>query len=104
MEKKILKIYDVVGEAPQREISSDRIPSDGDPLQIDGEMYFVCERNLDRPDGPEIGVIPLVVRNPSRISNIKHYIDCLSMAHRKVLFRNSQGISGLEDSEEMIVT
>jgi hypothetical protein len=51
-----------------------------------------------------IGVIPLVVRNPSKVLNIESYIKCLSLAHRKVKFKNDKGTCGLDDCKEMIIT
>ena len=50
-----------------------------------------------------IGVIPLVVRNPSMVQNINKYIECLSIAHRKVQFRNERGLCNLLDCDEMII-
>jgi len=50
-----------------------------------------------------IGVIPLVVRNPAKVLNIKDYIQCLSIAHRKVQFKNDKGICDLDNSSEMII-
>ena len=105
MEKIVIRPYNVVEKRELPEIMVDEIPSDGDPLEIEMEMYYVCESAFPRQDGhSRIGVIPLVVRNPSRVLNIKEYIDCLAIAHRRVLFRNSKGICDLENCDEMIIT
>lgn len=104
MEKKIIKLYDVIEDADLPELSFEKIPADGDPIEIDGEMYFVCERNVDQETTPAIGLIPLVVRNPSKISNIKEYVKCLSKAHRRVLFKNKKGETDLEHSDEMVIS
>ncbi|HEX2974402.1 MAG TPA: hypothetical protein VHO68_00560, partial [Bacteroidales bacterium] len=85
------------------EMLVDDLPVDGDPFEINGEIYFVCEKNLNDRSKPVIGVIPLVVRNPSSVSNINHYLDCLSVAHKKVLFRKGQEESDLSNSDKMII-
>lgn len=81
----------------------DNLPADGDPLEIDGQLYFVCENTGLVGNGGTIGVIPLIVRNPSIIKDINRYINCLSRAHRKVMFRNKQGACDLENCEEMVI-
>lgn len=59
-----------------------RFYPDGDPLEIKGELYYVCENIHEQHSDPSaIGVIPLVVRNPAKVLNIKDYIQCLSLAH-----------------------
>jgi hypothetical protein len=105
MGKLLIRPFNVVDQADLPEILVDKIPSDGDPLEIDKELYYVCE-NASRYnyDKQKIGVIPLVVRNPSKVLNIKDYIECLSIAHRKVLFKNENGICDLENCDEMIIT
>jgi hypothetical protein len=97
--------FNVVENSELPEMIVDNRPSDGDPLEIDGEMYYVCENvYLKQSDRHLIGVIPLVVRNPSKVLNIKNYIECLSIAHRKVMFKNSKGLCDLENCDEMIIT
>lgn len=101
---KPFKLYDVAGDAKLPEITFDHMPEKGDPVEVEGEMYYVCElENCSSPD-PSIGVIPLVVRNPSSVSNIKEYLKCLSVAHRRVQFINKQGETDLEHSDEMIIS
>lgn len=105
MKKLVIKPFNVIDNTELPEISVDQIPTDGDPIEINKEIYYVCE-NIDQKqfDSPVIGVIPLVVRNPANVLNIKSYIKCLSIAHRKVLFKNSKGICDLENCEEMIIS
>lgn len=104
MKKTVIKPYNVVDESQLPEMSVDNIPTDGDPLEINGEMYYVCENtSTQQSENPLIGVIPLVVRNPAKVSNIKSYIECLSIAHRKVQFRNNKGICDLDNCDEMII-
>jgi hypothetical protein len=105
MEKLLIKPFNVIDNTELPEISVNKVPTDGDPLEIDREMYYVCEKVFGhQTDIKRIGVIPLVVRNPSKISNIKEYIQCLSIAHRKVLFKNENGVCDLENCDEMIIT
>jgi hypothetical protein len=105
MKKTVIIPHDVVADADLPEVSIDRILTDGDPLEIEGELYFVCEQNYKQPgDLPVIGVIPLVVRNPCNVTNIKNYIQCLSLAHRKVQFKNDKGICDLDNCDEMILS
>jgi hypothetical protein len=105
MKKLAIRPFDVVAGADLPEMSVDQIPAEGDPLEINGELYFVCEKNwLQQADPPVIGVIPLVVRNPSQVLNIKEYIQCLSIAHRRVQFKNENGICDLENCDEMIIS
>lgn len=105
MNKVLLKPYNVIADEDLPETSFDDMPGEGDAIEIQGELYFVCEpKNLQKEDSLTIGVIPLVVRNPAKIPNIKEYIECLSIAHRKVLFKNSEGICDLDHCDEMIIT
>lgn len=105
MEKIVIKPFNVLDETPLPEVTVEKTLTGGDSLEIDGEMFFVCELiNRIYPDPAAIGVIPLIVRNPSKVRNIQQYIECLSIAHRKVLFKNSKGICDLENCDEMIIT
>jgi hypothetical protein len=105
MKKLAIKPHDVVSHADLPEVSVDQIPVDGDPIEIKGELYFVCEQNYkQQADNMVIGVIPLIVRNPSKVSNIKKYIECLSVAHRKVQFKNNTGTCDLDNCNEMIIS
>ncbi len=97
--------HNVITGSALPHVSLDQLPAEGDPVEINGELYFVCEQNLkENSDSREIGVIPLVVRNPAAVPDIKKYIDCLSIAHRKVRFENDKGCCDLEESEEMIIS
>ncbi|HEX2968084.1 MAG TPA: hypothetical protein VHO46_03185 [Bacteroidales bacterium] len=103
MDKKVIRLYDVIGDADLPEVLMDQVPSSGDKIEIKGEVYYVCEMLEKTNTRTAIGVIPLVVRNPASVSDIRKYIDCLSIAHRKVLFRNREGITDLDHSEEMMI-
>lgn len=101
----VIKPFNVVDNTDLPEISVEKIPSEGDPIEVEKELYFVCEHEYkQQTDPPVIGVIPLVVRNPARVTNIKKYIECLSIAHRKVQFRNDKGFCDLDECDEMIVS
>jgi hypothetical protein len=49
-------------------------------------------------------VIPLVVKNPDKVANIKDYINCLSVAHRRIQFRKKNNICDLNECDEMIIS
>jgi hypothetical protein len=105
MKKVVIRPHDVVSHTDLPEISVDYLPSDGDPLEISGELYFVCEQSHSKKaEKKVIGVIPLVVRNPSNAQNIEKYIECLLIAHKKVQFRNASGICNLPDCDEMVIS
>jgi hypothetical protein len=105
MNKVVIKPFNVVDHTDLPEMRVDQIPAEGDPLEIEGELYYVCENSYkQQSDPPVIGVIPLVVRNPAKVLNIKNYIHCLSLAHRKVQFKNDKGICDLDNCDEMIIS
>lgn len=104
MNKVLLKPFNLIDNTELPEVFVEKLPADGDPIEIDRELYYVCEKIYETKfEEPRIGVIPLVVRNPANVVNIKEYIKCLSIAHRKVLFKNANGECGLENCDEMII-
>ena len=105
MNKVVITPHDVVTHRDLPEMSFDQIPTDGEPLEINGELYFVCEQNYKQTiDSLVIGVIPLVVKNPAKVLNIKEYIHCLTIAQRKLQFKNDKGICDLANCDEMIIS
>ena len=105
MNKVIIKPYNVIDSTDLPEVSVDQIPTDGDPIEINSEMYYACEKSYETKNGlQKIGVIPLVVRNPLKVLDINKYIHCLSLAHRKVQFKNDKGICDLDSCNEMIIS
>ncbi|MGD0342920.1 MAG: hypothetical protein ABSA76_14550 [Bacteroidales bacterium] len=105
MSKVKIKPFNVIDHTDLPSITVDQVPVDGDPLEIDREMYYVCESNYKQKDGlQEIGVIPLVVKNPAKVANINDYIKCLSIAHRRIQFRKEKNICDLNDCDEMIIS
>jgi hypothetical protein len=68
-------------------------------------MYYVCETSYQQKDGlQEIGAIPLVVRNPAKVLDIKNYLKCLSIVHRKVHLTKDKEICDLDNCVEMIIS
>jgi len=105
MNKIVINPINVIDETELPEMTVDSVPTDGDPLEINGEIYYVCENtDLIHTEPSQIGVIPLIVRNPAKITNIKSYIHCLSLAHRKILFKNEKGVCDLENCDEMVIS
>jgi len=105
MNKVKIKPFNVVDQTDLPEITVDQVPVGGDPLEIEREMYYVCETKHKEKDGlQEIGVIPLIVKNPDKVTNIKDYIKCLSIAHRRIQFRKEKNICDLNDCDEMIIS
>lgn len=88
-----IKPFNVIDRNELPEIKVDRLPVDGDPLEIDREMYFVCETNSQQKEGfRKIGVIPLVIKNPKKVENIESYLRYLSIAQRRIQYRDNNNI------------
>jgi hypothetical protein len=105
MKNILIKPVNVIDNTELAELSVNQLPTDGDPIEIKGEMYYVCDSSdKKQPGSLEIGVIPLVVRDPAKVSNIKEYIKCLSIAHRKVQFKNQNGLCDLNNCDEMVIS
>ena len=99
-----IKPFNVIDHNPLPEITVDMLPVDGDPLEIEREMYFVCEASLTQLDEQKIGVLPLVVRNPAKVNNIDSYIKCLTIAQRRIQFRKANNICDFNDCDEMVIS
>jgi hypothetical protein len=105
MNKIVIKPFNVVDHTDLPQIKVDQVPMEGDPIEINEEMYYVCEKNYGQVDGiQKIGVIPLVVKNPAKVSNIKSYLKCLSIAQRRIQFRKGEEICDLDNCDEMIIS
>jgi hypothetical protein len=105
MKRVKIKPFNVIDNTKLPEIMVESIPVDGDPVEIEREMYYVCETDHEEKDGvQEIGVIPLVVRNPGKVANIREYIKCLSIAQRRIQFRKDNNICNLNDCDEMTIS
>lgn len=100
-----VRVYNVIDNVVLSSMTFDNFPEEGEPLEINREMYYVCERESDQNGVIEsIGVIPLVVKNPKKVENIESYIHCLSIAHRRVRFRKGREACEFDDCDEMIVS
>ncbi len=99
-----IKPYNVIEYITLPEITVEKLPVNGDPLEIEKEMYFVCETDLEKTEDQKIGVIPLVVKNPTKIKNIENYIKCLSIAHRRIQFRKANSICDFNECDEMAIS
>jgi hypothetical protein len=105
MKKIKIKPFNVIDNTELPVITVYRLPVDGDPIEIEREMYYACETQYEEKNGvQEIGVIPLVVRNPAKVTNIKNYIKCLRVAQRRIQFRRDNNICDFNDCDEMIIT
>jgi hypothetical protein len=105
MKSAMIKPINVIDNTELPEVSVNHVLTDGDPVEIKGEMYYVCDNADNKQTGSmEIGVIPLVVRNPAKVTNIEEYIKCLSIAHRKVQFKNENGTCDLNNCDEMTIS
>jgi len=88
-----IKPFNVIDRNELPEVTVDRIPVDGDPLEIDREMYFVCDTNS--PQNlviRKIGVIPLIIKNPKKVKNIESYLRYLSIAQRRIQYMDNNSI------------
>jgi hypothetical protein len=99
-----IKPFNVIEYTALPEITVEKLPVNGDPMEIEKEMYFVCESNMEMRDGHMVGVIPLIVKNPANIKNIENYIKCLSVAHRRVQFRKANRICDFNECDEMVIS
>ena len=105
MNKIVIKPFNLIDQTVLPELSVDQIPVNGEPLEIKEELYYVCENDkIQHTANRVVGVIPLVVRDPSKVSNIHEYIHCLSIAHRHVQFKNKKGTCDFDNCDEMIIT
>ena len=105
MKSAVIKPINVIDNTELPEVSVNHMLTDGDPLEIKGEMYYVCNSaDKNQTGSMEVGVIPLVIRNPAKVTNIVEYIKCLAIAHRKVQFKNKNGICDLNNCDEMIIS
>lgn len=100
-----IKSFNVIDQSDLPEITVGNLPSEGDPLEIEGEIYYVCEiDDAGTESSGKIGVIPLIVKNPARVKNIGTYIKCLSTAHRRIQFRKKNNSCDMNECDEMIIS
>jgi hypothetical protein len=105
MKKVRIKPFNVIDNTELPLMLVDSIPVEGDPLVIGMETYYACETKYQEKNGiKEVGVIPLVVRDPAKVTNIKNYIHCLTIAQRRIHFRRDNNICDMDDCDEMIIS
>jgi hypothetical protein len=105
MDNIIVSVYNVIDGNDLSEILVDKIPNAGDPIEINKELYFVCETDVSHSEfNLVVGVIPLVVRDPVKVKNIKEYLNCLSLAHRRVQFTKDKKICDFYSCDEMTIS
>lgn len=80
MSKVKIRPYNVIDSLEFPIITVDHLPINGDPIEIDKELYYV------------------------KVANIKDYLQCLSVAHRRVLFRKKNTICDFDDCDEMVIS
>jgi len=80
-----IKPFNVIDRTELPEVTVDRVLVNGDPLEIDSQMYFVCETKNQVTDSRQpVGVIPLVIKNVTKIKNIECYLESLHVALRRM--------------------
>ena len=82
-----LKPYNVIDRTDLPEVTVEQLPVNGDPLEINSQMYFVCETNNQVKDGTQIiRVIPHVIKNATKAKNTESYLESLSVALRRMQY------------------
>ena len=105
MEDFEIRIFDVIDNTDLPPLIAESPPQEGDPVEINHEMYYICEINNDKSgEISSIGVIPLVVKNPKKVLNINSYINCLSIAHKKIQFRKKNKSCEFDECDEMLIS
>lgn len=85
-----IKPFNIIDRTELPEVTTENFPVAGDPLEIENEMYYVCETNCQDQDGlKKITVIPLVIKDPGRVENIESYKSYLSIAIRRMQNRKA---------------
>jgi sorbitol-specific phosphotransferase system component IIA len=86
-----IKPYNVIDRSDLKEITVDQLPVLGDPLEVDSNMYLICEiNNQVNEEAQSVGVIPIVYKTDKKLTN-ENFLESLSVAlreiqHRKVMF------------------
>lgn len=105
MTKLKIRPFNVIDHTELPVMTVDRIPVNGDPIEIEKEMYYACEAEFHDSGGiRKVDVIPLVVKNPAGVADIEDYLQCLSIAHRRVQFRKKNNICDFNDCDEMVIS
>lgn len=85
-----IKPFNIIDRTELPEVTTENLPVAGDPLEIENEMYYVCETECREKDElRKVGVIPLVLKNPNRVENMGIYYKYLSIAIRRMQYREA---------------
>lgn len=87
-----IKPFNVIDRAALNEVSVDRVPVIGDPLEVNSTMYLICDIHTNlSADGQSVGVIPIVYKTDNKVFNTENYIESLYVALRRMqdLFNTS---------------
>ena len=80
-----IKPFNVIDRTELPEVTVDSVPVNGDPLEIDSQMYFICETKNQVANGRQsVGVIPLVIKNTTKIKSMESYLESLHVALRRM--------------------
>ena len=80
-----IRPFNVIDRTELPEVKVDSVPVNGDPLEIDSQMYYICETINQVADGRQtVGVIPLVIRNATKINSMESYLESLYVALRRM--------------------
>lgn len=79
-----IKPFNVIDRTNLKEVTVDRIPVIGDPVEVDSNMYLICDIHNQVNEGVQsVGVIPLVYKTNNAL-NTENYLESLNVALRKM--------------------
>ncbi|MDX9726225.1 MAG: hypothetical protein RBT38_07555 [Bacteroidales bacterium] len=81
-----IRPFDVIDRTELPEVKVDQIPSSGDSLVIDSQVWFVCDiDDRGRDNSNIVKVIPGVIRYHSDAGSPGNYLESLSAAISRML-------------------
>lgn len=79
-----IRPFNSIDHAVLKEVTVDQIPVTGDPIEIDSNMYLICDIHNNVNDGElSVGVIPIVYKT-GNVFNTENYLESLSVALRRL--------------------
>lgn len=80
-----IKPYNVIDRSDLKEITVDRIPAVGDTLEVDSDLYLVCDiHNVVNDCTQAVGVIPIVYKTENKAFNTENYLESLYVALKRM--------------------
>lgn len=80
-----IKPYNVIDHAELNAVSVERAPVIGDPLEVESEMYLICDIYKQVNDNEHsVGVIPVVYKTEDKSINAENYLESLYVALRRM--------------------